>query len=43
MLAPAETLPDAVAVVDDRVAVKAARARDVTVRRTLGLLCDAIF
>ncbi|WOI58827.1 hypothetical protein [Streptomyces fradiae] len=42
VLALAETLPDAVAVVDDRVAVAAARGRPVTVRRTLGLLCDAI-
>ncbi|MFF3030811.1 hypothetical protein ACFVS7_07320 [Streptomyces rubiginosohelvolus] len=42
VLALAETLPDAVAVVDDRVAVAAARGRPVKVRRTLGLLCDAI-
>ncbi|MGV9991219.1 hypothetical protein [Streptomyces sp. NPDC003374] len=42
VLALAETLPNAVAVVDDRVAVKAARDRSVTVRRTLNLLCDAI-
>lgn len=41
VLALAECLPDAVAVVDDRVAVEAAKHR-VTVRRTLGLLCDAI-
>ncbi|WP_345610015.1 hypothetical protein [Streptomyces sanyensis] len=42
VLALAETLPNAVAVVDDRVAVKAARDRSVVVRRTLNLLCDAI-
>jgi predicted nucleic acid-binding protein len=42
VLALAETLPDAVAVIDDRVAVEAARGRPVTLRRTLGLLCDAI-
>ncbi|MFD4345604.1 hypothetical protein ACFWQ6_12175 [Streptomyces coelicoflavus] len=42
VLALAEALSDAVAVVDDRVAVAAARGRQVTVRRTLGLLCDAI-
>ncbi|MES9509521.1 hypothetical protein ABWJ92_24415 [Streptomyces sp. NPDC000609] len=42
VLALAETLPDAIAVVDDRVATAAARGRPVTVRRTLGLLCDAI-
>lgn len=41
VLALAETLPNAVAVVDDRVAVEVSRGR-VTVRRTLGLLCDAI-
>lgn len=42
VLALAETLPDAVAVVDDRVAAEASRGRPVTLRRTLGLLCDAI-
>lgn len=42
VLALAETLPSAVAVLDDRVAVEAARGRSVTVRRTLGLLCEAI-
>lgn len=42
VLALAETLPDAVAVVDDRVAVEASRGRPVVIRRTLGLLCDAI-
>lgn len=42
VLALAETTPGAVAVVDDRVAVRAATERGVTVRRTLGLLCDAI-
>ncbi|SFD27567.1 hypothetical protein [Streptomyces aidingensis] len=41
VLALAESRPGAVAVLDDRVAVQAARGR-VTVRRTLGLLCDAI-
>ncbi|MEU2548434.1 hypothetical protein ABZ618_23830 [Streptomyces roseolus] len=42
VLALAESFPDAVAVVDDRVAAQAARNRPVTVRRTLGLLVDAI-
>ncbi|MEV1011313.1 hypothetical protein [Streptomyces sp. NPDC049881] len=42
VLALAETLPGAIAVVDDRVAANAARGRPVTLRRTLGLLCDAI-
>ncbi|MGP2436606.1 hypothetical protein [Streptomyces sp. JW3] len=42
VLALAEALPDAVAVLDDRVAANAARARGLAVRRTLGLLCDAI-
>ena len=42
VLALAETLPDAVAVIDDRAAGNAARNRPVQVRRTLGLLCDAI-
>lgn len=42
VLALAETTPHAVAVVDDRVAARAAGERNVTVRRTLGLLCDAI-
>lgn len=41
VLALAESIPDAVAVVDDRVAVAASRGR-VEVRRTLGLLVDAI-
>lgn len=42
VLALAETTPQAVAVVDDRVAANAARGRKVVIRRTLGLLCDAI-
>jgi predicted nucleic acid-binding protein len=42
VLALAETTEHAVAVVDDRVAVNAAKGRNVKVRRTLGLLCDAI-
>lgn len=42
VLALAETTPHAVAVVDDRVAANAARGRKVVIRRTLGLLCDAI-
>lgn len=42
VLALAESLPGAVAVVDDRVAVEASRGRPVKVRRTLGLLCDAV-
>lgn len=42
VLALAETLPSAVAVVDDRVAAEATRGRPVALRRTLGLLCDAI-
>ncbi|GGM13395.1 MULTISPECIES: hypothetical protein [Micromonospora] len=42
VLALAETLSGAVAVVDDRVAVNAAKSRKVEIRRTLGLLCDAI-
>ncbi|MFG1843691.1 MULTISPECIES: hypothetical protein [Micromonospora] len=42
VLALAETMAHAVAVVDDRVAGNAARGRNVEVRRTLGLLCDAI-
>lgn len=42
VLALAETTDHAVAVVDDRVAVKAAEGRGVEVRRTLGLLCEAI-
>lgn len=41
VLALAESLPHAVAVLDDRVAVAASRGR-VEVRRTLGLLCDAV-
>ncbi|PSL04748.1 putative nucleic acid-binding protein [Haloactinopolyspora alba] len=42
VLALAETMADAVAVVDDRVAVQVATKRGVTIRRTLGLLCEAI-
>ncbi|MFI8854088.1 hypothetical protein ACIGW3_28375 [Streptomyces sp. NPDC053499] len=42
VLALAETLPNGVAVVDDRVAVRTARNRSIAVRRTLNLLCDAI-
>jgi predicted nucleic acid-binding protein len=42
VLALAETTPHAVAVVDDRVAANAAKGRNVTIRRTLGLLCEAI-
>jgi predicted nucleic acid-binding protein len=42
VLALAETSLNAIAVLDDRVAVKVAARRKVTVRRTLGLLCDAI-
>lgn len=42
VLALAETLPAAVAIVDDRAAGKAAAGRGVHVRRTLGLLRDAI-
>ncbi|MFC9064702.1 MULTISPECIES: hypothetical protein [Streptomyces] len=42
VLALAESLPGAVAVVDDRVARKAARDRPVELRGTLGLLCDGI-
>lgn len=42
VLALAETLPAAVAVVDDRVAGNAAAARGVHIRRTLGLLCEAV-
>ena len=42
VLALAETTPHAIAVVDDRVAGNAAKGRKVEVRRTLGLLCDAI-
>lgn len=42
VLALAETTPDSVAVIDDRVAVNAAKGRKVEVRRTLGLLCEAI-
>jgi len=41
VLALAETT-NAVAVLDDRVAGLAGRARNVEIRRTLGLLCDAI-
>lgn len=42
VLALAETLPNAIAVLDDRVAGNVAAQRNVEVRRTLGLLCDAI-
>lgn len=42
VLALAETTTDAIAVIDDRVAVRAGNTRNVPVRRTLGLLCDAI-
>lgn len=42
VLALAETIPSSIAVVDDRVAVNAAKVRHVKVRRTLGLLCEAI-
>ncbi|MEJ1110771.1 MULTISPECIES: hypothetical protein [unclassified Kribbella] len=42
VLALAETTPGSVAIIDDRVAKKAAQGRQVEVRGTLGLLCDAI-
>jgi predicted nucleic acid-binding protein len=42
VLALAETMPGAEAVLDDRVAYRAGRERAVAVRRTLGLLCEAI-
>lgn len=42
VLALAEAIPGSVAIVDDRVAKKAAQGRQVEVRGTLGLLCDAI-
>lgn len=42
VLALAETMANAVAVVDDRVAALAAKERNVEVRRTLGILCEAI-
>ncbi|WFE26468.1 nucleotide-binding protein [Solwaraspora sp. WMMD791] len=42
VLALAEATPRAIAVVDDRVARNAAKSRQVEVRGTLGLLCDAI-
>jgi predicted nucleic acid-binding protein len=42
VLALAETMEDAIAVLDDRVARKASQGRNVEVRGTLGLLCDAI-
>lgn len=42
VLALAETRPSTVAIVDDRTAVHVAGERGVRVRRTLGLLCDAI-
>lgn len=41
VLALAE-VEDATAIVDDRVAVNAAHGRSVRVRRTLGLLCEAL-
>lgn len=41
VLALAE-VQNATAIIDDRVAVNAAHGRDVRVRRTLGLLCDAV-
>lgn len=42
VLALAESIPGAHAVLDDRAAVEAAKSRGVTVRRTLGMLCEAI-
>lgn len=42
VLALAETMPNGLAVIDDRVAVTAAKSRSVKVRRTLALLCEAI-
>lgn len=42
VLALAEVTMDAVAVVDDRVAGLVAKGRSVKIRRTLGLLCEAI-
>lgn len=42
VLALAETTPGAVAVVDDRAAHNAGKVRGVKMRRTLGLLCEAI-
>lgn len=42
VLALAEATPDGIAVLDDRVATNVGRQRNVEVRRTLGLLCDAI-
>ncbi|MEJ3748882.1 hypothetical protein WEI85_37115 [Actinomycetes bacterium KLBMP 9797] len=42
VLALAETTTNAVAVVDDRVAGLVGKDRGVEVRRTLGLLCEAI-
>lgn len=42
VLALAETMPDSVAIIDDRVARNAAQGRKIAVRGTLGLLCDAI-
>jgi predicted nucleic acid-binding protein len=42
VLALAETTADAVAVIDDRVAGLVAQGRKVHIRRTLGILCEAI-
>jgi predicted nucleic acid-binding protein len=42
VLALAETIPDSVAIIDDRVARNAAQAHKIAVRGTLGLLCDAV-
>ena len=42
VLALAQTIPGAVAVLDDRVACKAAKEHHVEVRGTLGLLCEAV-
>ncbi|QBI52498.1 hypothetical protein [Streptomonospora litoralis] len=43
VLALAGSLPHATAVVDDRVAGNAAKAANIRVRRTLGLLCEGIY
>lgn len=42
VLALSETITGAVAVLDDRVAGMAAKGRNIEIRRTLGLLCEAI-
>lgn len=42
VLALAETTTNAIAIIDDRVARNAAKARNIEVRGTLALLCDAI-